>query len=226
VPNRFRWALAGLAVNLGLSLMAAAAAPPAPADEPQLTLELVKTVPPNRMLSERAATTLLGVDGFPVPQQRAVLGQVLIFSSADVAVVLPRVLPGRSFHHGLPIQVYNQTSDNMKIRWQDSLFLDRRGNGTLAFEGMSVAHPKSEAPDRDNSLIEPSLVPAGLFFKGNVFPVRDFDYASGEVQFAPPTGQIGLYLVLDTGRSNRRTFSFLFKLSAAPGAGPGAKTEP
>jgi hypothetical protein len=205
-------------LGLALAIPAGAASSPQPTPEPVLSFQLVKTLPAGASLSSEEAVRLLGLEDFPAAQRRAVLDQVWIYTTPEIAIVVPRSVRGPGFAVGLPFQVFNRTADALEIRWNESQFLDGRGNAKLCHLGMNVNHPTAERPNLLNATILPSSLPPALFFKTHVFPITDFDFQQGIARFAPQPGQVALYLVVAGPKGQTRGYSLQGNLRLAAGA--------
>ena len=159
-------------------------------------LELVQTVPAGVSLEKDVLLGLIGADGYTPAQRKAVLGQIHVFATPACVVILPAHIDRGQTRLGLPLQIYNRTRSFLHVHWDESLYLDHRGNHRLAPRGLRVTHPRNEPPRDTNTSIHPTRIPPGLFFKGYVFPVKDFDFKTGAIRYTPTAGQIGLFLSL------------------------------
>ncbi len=205
-------------LNPVLAAPAGADAAPAPTPELALSFVLTKTLPAGRTLSPAEAERLLGVEDFPAAQRRAVRDQVWIYATPEVAVVLPRSVRAGAFEGGLPLQIFNRTDGTLQVRWDDSLFLDGRGNDKLCYLGPKVKHPTGDRPNRLNTSLVPTPIPPGLFLKTHVFPIGDFDFERGSATYQPQPGQLAVYLVLEGPQGKVQGYSLQGNLRLAAGA--------
>lgn len=196
----------------------AAAPDPAATPETALTFTLTKTLPAGMTLSPAEAIRLLGVEDYSAAQRRAVLDQVWIYATPDLALVLPRSVRAPGFEVGLPLQIFNRTPGALQVRWNDSLFLDGRGNDKLCYLGPKVNHPTNERPNRLNTELVSTPIPPGLFLKTHVFPIRDFDFDKGAALYQPQPGQIALYLAVEGPPGQIKGYSLQGNLRLAAGA--------
>lgn len=221
-PPKLRLGLVGRICCQAVVLGALAAAATAHAAEtPACLLELLQSLPPSEALRPGALAGLsgnsraAGAFAFPADAKH-------VFVSPDVVIALPASLSPAQRSLGLPLSIHNRTAGAMHILWQDCQYLDRRGTQALAFRGLGVTYPPGAEPKAGTARIQPVRIEPGGTFQGYVFPVTDFDFTTGRVDYSPPKEPVSLYLVLQTPLGGQRRISLRLGASPPPTPVPAA----